>query len=57
MSDLLIPNTQSPYTCYKTVRGVRWMALMTITTVAKSPSLLPEKNQKTKLHTVLILQL
>lgn len=21
MSDLLIPNTQSPYTCYKTVRG------------------------------------
>lgn len=23
MSDLLIPNTQSPYTCYKTVRGVR----------------------------------
>lgn len=57
MSDLLIPNTQSPYTCYKTVRGVRWMALMTITTVTKSPSLLPEKNQKTKLHTVLILQL
>lgn len=44
MSDLLIPNTQSPYTCCK--RGVRWMALMIITTVTKSPSLLPEKMRK-----------